>query len=432
MTLALVAEEVDLVDFLAIELIRVFHPEVYLGVVQGKDMLVPERQGLRNGIPSERLREWTEALCAKASPDFQDSIRQILRGLFPELARTYGHSYYTTGRSYYTTGDSDYTTWRKNCQVCSFNVFDKFFLLAIPTGDISEVEIAAFVEGLADADKTANAIRQALNAGKARRLLERLRGFTNELPVEHVRSLVKVMFDLGDDLRFKSRGLLDLSADLLVPGIIYLSLQRLESEDALYELLLKSVKEGAALYTAVQAVREGAGFYTAAVQAVKERAALYTAVQETSLSEPKEESKSRLISEDDRWEGLRDAAVARILAAKDSGELWNLDQLLYVLFRWLEWTSEKEVREAVDAYTENDDKLIDFIGHFVSGGRTQMMSDKIPWVTRIIHRQSLETFLDLDAAETRLEKFNSEDDETNSRVKRLITMIEAKDDPWDK
>ncbi|MCK5805803.1 MAG: NTPase KAP, partial [Lentisphaeria bacterium] len=37
LTLAPLAEEVDLVDFLAIELIRVFHPEVYLGIVQGKD-----------------------------------------------------------------------------------------------------------------------------------------------------------------------------------------------------------------------------------------------------------------------------------------------------------------------------------------------------------------------------------------------------------
>ena len=89
LTLAPVAQEVDLVDFLAIELVRVFHPEVYLGIVQGKDMLAPERRGFRDGVPTEQLRQWTEALCSKASPGFQDPIRELLRELFPELARAY-------------------------------------------------------------------------------------------------------------------------------------------------------------------------------------------------------------------------------------------------------------------------------------------------------------------------------------------------------
>ena len=39
LTLPPVAQEVDLVDFLAIELFRVFHPEIYGEVVRGKDML---------------------------------------------------------------------------------------------------------------------------------------------------------------------------------------------------------------------------------------------------------------------------------------------------------------------------------------------------------------------------------------------------------
>ena len=381
LTLTPVAEEVDLVDFLVIELIRVFHPEVYLGVAQSKDMLMPEIQGLQNEMSLERLNKWIEDLCAKASPEFQNSIRQILDVLFQGVVRTTHNSDY-------------YIMLRKDCRICSPDVFDRFFLLAISTGDISELEIAAFIEELADADKTAATIQQALKTGKARRLLERLEDFTDELPVEHVKPLLKVMFDLGDTLRFNRMHMLDINADELVPRIIFQSLERLESEDIQYELLLESVIEGASLYTAVQ---------------------------QTSLSEPKKESHSYQISDRDHWEILRNAALDKITAAKDSGELWNLDKLKYVLFQWLNWTSEKEVRKEIDAYIENDDKLIDFIERLIS-------EDYIPEkIARKIDKQNLKPFIDLDAAKTRLENLNSEDDETDFRVKKLIIMIEPKD-----
>ncbi len=397
LTLAPVAKEVDLVDFLAIELIRVFHPEVYLGIVQGKDMLVPERHGLRDGMPAERLHEWTEALSAKASPGFQDSIRQILRELFPELARAYENTTYS---------HDYYATWRKNCRVCSSDVFDKFFLLAIPTGDISEVEIAAFVKELADAGKTAETVRRALDAGKARRLLERLEDFTSELPAEHVKPLVKVMFDLGDELRFKSRGMFDISADWQIPRIIYQIIRRLESEDGRYDLLLKSVQEGTSLYTAVQ---------------------------EASLSEPKaEESEGRLISDHERWTGLRDAALARIRAANESGELWNLDHLPYVLFRWLEWTTKDEVHAAVDAHVTEGDKLIAFLGRFVSEPHSHTMGDKVSRVHRKINKQGLEALLDLGAATARLKEVSSAGGEGGTAADELIRLIEANNDPWDR
>lgn len=218
LTLAPLAEEVDLVDFLAIELIRVFHPEVYLGIVQGKDMLAPNRLGFRDGVPAERLSEWTEALCAKAS-----------------------------------------------------------------------------------------------------------------------------------------------------------------------------------------------------------------------LSEPKsEESEGRLITDHDRWAGLRDAAVVRIHAANENGELWKLDNLPYVLFRWLEWTTEDEVRIAVTTHVTEDDKLVAFVGHFVSESHSHTMGDKVSRVHRKISKQGLEALLDMDAATTRLKEVSSGGSEGAAAAHELLSLIKAKDEPWDR
>jgi predicted KAP-like P-loop ATPase len=397
LTLAPVGEEVDLVDFLAVELLRVFHPEVYLGVVRGKEMLAPVHQGSSDGVPVERLREWTEALCAKSSPGFQDQVRQLLRELFPELARAYANTTYDGGY---------HAQWRKNCRVCSPDVFDKFFLLAIPTGEISEVEMAAFVDELGDPAKTSKTIERALASGKGRRVLERLEDFTGDLATEHVEPLLKVMFDLGDQLRFESRGMLDFTADMQVPRIIYQSVRRLESEDDRLKLLLKSVQEGKALYTAVQ---------------------------EASLSEPKsEESEGRLISDHDRWATLRDAALSRIRAANQDGTLWTLEMLPYVLFRWIAWSTEVEVRTAVSARVANDENLVAFVGRFVSESRSHAMGDKVSRAHRKISKKGLGHLLDLDAASARLKQVQFGNTDSASGARELATMIEAKPDgPWD-
>lgn len=331
----------------------------------------------------------------KASPGFQRPMRQLLRELFPELARVYANTTY-----------SNHSQWRKACRVCSPDVFDKFFLLAIPVGEISEVEMAAFVEGLGDAEATFETLQRALASGKARRLLERLEDFMDELAAEHVEPLVKVMFDAGDDLRFESRGVLDFSADMQVPRILYQSIQRLEREDERYELLLRSVKNGTALYTVVK---------------------------EVSLSEPKsEDSVDQLISDHDRWADLRDAAVTRIRSANESGELWDLDRLVYVLFRWLNWTTEDEVRAAINAYIVEDEKLVAFVSRFVSESHSYSMGDKVSRVHRKLNKKALERLLDLDAATVRLKAIQPGATENAATAGELVAMIEAKPEgPWD-
>ncbi|GAB4520914.1 MAG: KAP family P-loop domain protein [Haliangiales bacterium] len=397
LTLAPIAQEVNLVDFLAIELIRVFHPEVYRGIVQGKDMLVTKRTESRDSVPTEQLRDWTEALCRKASPGFEDDIRKLLLELFPKLSGAYANTTY---------GHDYYGEWRKTCRVCSPEVFDKFFLLAIPSGEISEVEIAGFVAALGDIEATNKTLRRALESDKARRLLERLQDFTDELPTEHVAPLMTVMFTLGDDLRFKSRGTLDTGADRLVPRIISQSIRRLESESDRCNLLLKCIQEGAALYTAVQV---------------------------TLLSEPQAKaSEARLISDHSRWDALRDAAVTRINTAHEDGSLWMLKQLIYVLFCWMKWTTEEKIRDVVAAHVGEDNKLVTFIRRFVHESHSHAMGDQVARVRRNIEKRNLRELTDLEVVTERLKSIASGEGEQASAATDLVMLLEAKPEwPWD-
>ncbi|MFO0726474.1 MAG: P-loop NTPase fold protein [Myxococcota bacterium] len=400
LTLAPVSQEVDLVDFLVVELLRVFHPEVYFGVAGGKEMLAPTGTGHREGVPVERLREWVEQLCKKASPGFESSVKELLRQLFPELARVYSNMAYDVGY---------HVQWRRDCRVCAPQVFDKFFLLALPEGEISETEIQAFVDQLGDLEATRANLKLALESGKARRLLERLEDFTKDLALENASHLLGVLFDQGDDLRFESRGFLDVTADMQVARIIYQCLARLSSEEHRHDLLLDCVAKGSGLYTLVQ---------------------------EVSLCEPKENAtERRLFSNHLLWEELRDAAVGRIRDAEASGTLWRVWRLPFVLYRWIEWSSEEGVQAAVAQHVVEDDNFLTFLGSFVSQSRSFTMGDKVGRTRARLSKKEIASFMKLDVVVSRLKTIAAAADEDEDAVviaRELLGMIERKPEgPWD-
>lgn len=387
LTLPPVALDVDLVDFLAVEVLRVFHPEVYFGVVRGKDTLAPPLRHA-DGISGERLKEWVENLCAKASPGFDGCVREILRQLFPELARAYTTTTYAPAY---------YLQWRRDCRVCAPEIFDRFFLLALPEGEISEIEMQAFLDLLSDPAKMKDYLRAAKESGKARRLMERLEDFTEDLPIENASRLVSVLFDEGDGLRFESAGFLDFTADLQVARIISQCLLRMPSEER-HALFLQSVKSGVGLYTLVQQV---------------------------SLSEPKdEEIEGRLVFARPLWEPLRDAAVVRTRAAHASAELWKVQRLPYVLFRWLEWTSVAEVRAAVSQHVTADARLLEFLKHFVTESHSYTMGDKVGRKGVHIGKKDIGRLLNLDDLLGRLRAITERGGEEGITANSLTKMLE--------
>ena len=163
-TLPPVAQEVDVVDFLGVELIRTFHSEVYGEIVSSKEMLAFSASGERT--EPEEVRKWTERLCGKASDGLHQSVKKLLIELFPMVAGAYTN---------FHQSPQDHR-WRTDCRVCSPEVFDRFFLLAVARGDVSEIKVRAFLNELADTKKTAQTIRLALRSGTARAVARKVDG----------------------------------------------------------------------------------------------------------------------------------------------------------------------------------------------------------------------------------------------------------------
>lgn len=395
--LAPISQDVDLVDFLAIELIRLFHPEIYHKIAQEKNMLAPEATDIRDEMQAEKIQNWLDEICGESSIGFRDHTKELLCSLFPELDSVYRN---------FTYGDSLRNEWRKECRVCSPETFYRFFSLAIPDGDISETEMTDFVNNLGNVYATSKTLRNALTSGKARRLLVRFQDYTDEIQTEQVAPLISVLFDLGDFLRFESQGMLDIEADRLIPWTIWACVCRLETQNEQFEILLKSIQEGSALYTVVQVV----------------------SLLEDKIKNPDD----RMIIDHSQWEALRDAALCRIDVAYKDGSLWELKHLAYVLFRWLEWTNEKVVQDAVATRIDVEENLISFLERFVQFLHSEGDGDKVSRVHRKIEKNSLQKLLDLDVVTKRIKGIASGGGEQSSAASDLLSLIESKPEfPWD-
>jgi hypothetical protein len=263
---------------------------------------------------------------------------------------------------------------------------------------VSEVELQALVEGLADRAATAAVIRAAKESGTARRLLERLEDYTSEIPIERPPDLVAVLFEEGDGLRFESQGSLDFIADMQVARIIYQCLMRLPEADR-QALLLASVTNAASLGTAIN---------------------------EAALAEPSDREGGRVLTDRAAWEAIRDAALPRIEAANQSGELWKLEKLQPVLFRWLEWSDAAHVQAAVAAHVANDQELLDFIAAFVEEGYSHTAGDKVGRKHVRISKKNLGHFMNLDEIRLRLASIASRGGEIAEYASNLTELLERK------
>ena len=382
-TLPIVAQEVDVVDFLGVELIRIFHPEVYGEMVSSKQMLAFSADGEHKS--SEEVTKWTKRLCEKASDGLRRSVEKLLIELFPTVAGAYTN---------FHQNPQDHQ-WRTNCRVCSPEVFDRFFLLAVPRGDVSEITVKTFVDGLADARRTAKTIRLALESGTARRLLERLMDVIDDVPDEHIPPFMQVMSELGDELQFEPQRMYDI-AEVLSRHIIWRCLRRIADERERYTLILKAVEEGSSLSTVVEIA---------------------------SLARPDGGESGQLLSEDNLWRSIKEAFVKRVRSAAADGSLWRSKKLGAALVWWSVWASKEEACAAIDKQVETDERFLDFVGRyertvFALGGM-----DKMARARRVIADDELSSVRDINAVKQRLEEIASGCGPSAARAGELVGLF---------
>lgn len=193
--------EVNPVDFIALECLRVFLPSVYDSIRTAPEEFAGHKS------PDEHEKQaalkFHEAWLADVPEPLKKSTKRLLQRLFPRLESVWSNMHY---------GGDALLPWRRKLRICAGDdIFQAYFRLSLPPGAVSKADVDALLAAATDPSNFAVLLRaakeQKLSSGisKARALLERIMDFVpEEMTAEHAAPVIIALFTVGDELLLAS------------------------------------------------------------------------------------------------------------------------------------------------------------------------------------------------------------------------------------
>ncbi len=180
--------EVNLIDLLGLETLRVFEPQLYERIYEFTDILLHPWSTYGSTPEDEQLRNQRhDSLLQLASPANMESARLLLSELFPSFSRAKSYSL-----------ASDRPEYMRSCRVCHPDFFWRYFRLQIPASDITLAEIEYVLRHVGSKSALIREFHQLHANGKFERFLDRLPAHKHEIPQAHIGTLVTALADSAE------------------------------------------------------------------------------------------------------------------------------------------------------------------------------------------------------------------------------------------
>jgi predicted KAP-like P-loop ATPase len=324
-----IEQEVNFVDFAAVQTLRVFAPGIYRFLIANKPMLTGAGSGVEVNEKQARLARidaMSRALHAVPEPK-RAPVDHILQYLFPE---------WETGlASQRRRADSRARLERR---VSSPDVFDVYFNPSIPAGSLTRTEIRSIL-ALAPhpADFSSRLLQLAAQEGRAGKskidaFLEHMQDYTREeIPVAHIPALLEAVFDSGDRFcsKLEREPIPARRNDYQLLFIVSQLLRRLADEAARADLLAQLLPNANSLYLAVR----------------------------FALRIDPESSRDAAGWSSDTAKAVRATVLDRIRATATTGDLAAVPYLDTVFSVWENWAAADEPRDFAGEMAKTDEGI---------------------------------------------------------------------------
>lgn len=377
------AEEVNPVDFLGMEAIRIFAPAVYFAMAAEKRIFAFPAEDEMDGLPDslagwaddsgvpdpEARKDVCEEIIEKKSPKgLADAVRGIVKQLFPQVEQLYSEK---DG----PVVDDPQGEWSNRLRVCSGDVFDKYFSLAVVSGILSEKSLNDFLSTVEDVPVSVEKLRKFEKEGKSRLVLARLFDRLDDLDRRLLGSLLAAVFEFDDEVKDTHLGGFDPdSVDSQAWKLARRILERIEKE-----------KRAGFLTEVLDST--GSVFSPAKLAGILNRE-----IEAGESGEPRNE----VLLTKEEVRALNDICAERIRNAAEDGSLVDIKDLPLVLYRWKEFESAEAVRAYAAELLKTEEGLFSLIRGFVSEAHSPAIGDSVQRITRMINRNALGEFADLD------------------------------------
>ena len=379
---ALSMSDVNPVDVVAIETLRVFVPEIYGKIAGNRDLFAG---GILDVFdqPRNEKKDRVQEVINLAPEDKRPAAKTILKHLFPRTDSTgYGGEWEEI--------------WIKEKRVCSHEKFPFYFQFGIPTGSISDAELSSFIDSL-KAGMTQEQIKELLLAydrdKKLDKFLARVPGSISGLAKQAVENLILAFWELEESLIYEDRVdndfLFDLSTRFMRASYhsIKTNIQKIERVQFLKDVTEKTT----ALFTPVRIL----------------------AVIKDEI-EKKGNSGEILVAE----ENINDIKEQGLtLIKKNQNKLLGYPRVLFILYRWEQFGDPDGVKEWLDTKLTQQNVI-----KFLSGATHSVSSSNEGIKTEISH-SDMTHFNILEKIQGFLDKLS--DEEKENATSKEKTAIKA-------
>ena len=329
----LAREELNINDYIAITLIKVFEPNLYEHIKNNKEYFSGTKFDEYSNKNKKEILDELEEIYKKLKKLEKRKIEKLMKVIFPKLEEM-------------NYAEGFINIWGKARRIATPAYFESYFRLDFPENEIKKSEIKKFREFSTEEDliKIFN-----INNKKRIRLLELLIEEIEEISDKKAIILLKFIFSIADELKYEgSKGIFAFmeNPQYKITRIFYKMLNNSNrNQYKIMEELFKYDKSSLQL--------------------------LFSVLEMLNDSFLKKNLESEYGIEENQLIILRDIAVTKILKESEKSEKIE-SGLLNILYAMKRLGSKEEAKKVFKNYLKNKNLLINFIKEFIRTRTTEI------------------------------------------------------------
>ncbi len=394
------AFEVNPIDLIGLEVIRLYEPEVYKALQASKDLFTTSSRP----DEADAAAKAVVSIIDMGSKDRRAQLTELMKNLFPIIESALGGPEFA----------SEYgQQWYRDLRVCSSKMFDRYFRLTLSDEELSQGAVQGLLRGRGDRD----VLRSELETLHSRRLLnaaiEELAAYQDDIGAEQVEAYITAIFDIGDLLSGETRGMFEVPMEVRAGFVVQNAVEKLSAAGSLRsEVLAKAITNARALFMPVRFV------------------ALISAPRPGGTDEP-------FLPEAGLVE-VRRAALRKIESAAASGALAQDPKVAILLGLWREWGNNEDVARYIEALMDTPEGTLQLLRSLVVRSVGFQIGDYVETERYYMRRSDIETLVSMDTLDARVRAFTPENvsDEDQRAIKAFQRAMERRssgksdDDPF--
>jgi len=356
------AFEVNPVDLIAIECLRVFEPEIYKEIANSKALFTTNRNGLRSS-QVENIEPLITKIISKSTEGKSEYVKELIKRIFPTVECALGGAGYDGSFS---------SSWFKAMRICHPSNFDKYFQLSIPGGEISNSELQEMVTLTSNREEL-RAFLISLNESKRlKNALIQFGPFIEETPITNIRPFILAALDIGDEVDHERIAFSMASPNTCLNWLVVDFLRRINDLTERGVILLDCFKNS-----------QGISIIERILQGDENR---------------REKATGNYFLADEEFNALKREFVRKLdnLSLGSPKELLQNGHLLSFLYRWQRWGDRDNICSWLREQIGNPETCMLVLHAFIQKSYSIGSNDHVEKMTKYINPNSIGDFIPID------------------------------------